>query len=139
MKLKHFGSEATIEAAQLKALFKLHRNGLTQEEFGQQNKISGQGMVCQYLNGRARLNRQVAQKFAVGLGVAIDQFSPRLAVTERGADAVLRVNVSLKLRPEIKGKMMQIAGAKCCSGNSVHLYQIYEEALLAYIEKNMPI
>ena len=68
----------SAEAARLKQLFAKHA-GMSQAEFGRRFEVGSAGMVWQYLNAHRPLNLSVASKFARGLGVAIGQFSPRLA------------------------------------------------------------
>jgi SOS-response transcriptional repressor LexA len=69
------------EAAALKDLFEVVARGagVSQERFGLDHDIGSQGMVWQYLNGHRPLNLSVALKFAKGLRVAVEDFSPRLA------------------------------------------------------------
>lgn len=52
---------------------------VSQDEFGASCQIGTQGMVWQYLNAHRPLNHSAAQRFAAGLNVAIDDFSPHLA------------------------------------------------------------
>jgi SOS-response transcriptional repressor LexA len=68
------------EAEALKRLFDERSNGRSQEAFGLELGIGTQGMVWQYLNGRRPLNVTAAAAFARGLGVAVSDFSKRLAV-----------------------------------------------------------
>jgi phage repressor protein C with HTH and peptisase S24 domain len=70
------------EAAALRRIFdeKFGRTGeMTQERFGQEYELGGQAMVWQYLNGRRPVSLKAALKFARGLGVSVEVFSPRLA------------------------------------------------------------
>jgi transcriptional regulator with XRE-family HTH domain len=76
------------EAATLKRLFQEKAN-MSQAEFAKKYRIGSAGMVWQYLNGRRPLNADVAAKFAKGLAVAIDDFSPRLASAVRAAARVV--------------------------------------------------
>lgn len=75
------------EAGALKKAFEERRraSGLSQEKFGLDYEVGSQGMVWQYLNGHRPLNLSVALKFARGLGVSIESFSPRLAAELRAA------------------------------------------------------
>lgn len=67
------------DAARLKELF-AKRAGKSQLQFAIDNKIGEtQGAVEQYLNGRIPLNLSAALKFAEGLGVAVEEFSPTIA------------------------------------------------------------
>ncbi|WP_269501075.1 helix-turn-helix domain-containing protein [Burkholderia sp. IMCC1007] len=69
------------QAGEAEALAKLFEENseLSQGEFGARYGIGTQGMVWQYLNGRRPLNIAAATAFAIGLGVKIPSFSPRLA------------------------------------------------------------
>ena len=66
------------EAAKLLALYE-ERNKLTQAEFADLVGFSSGAMVWQYLHNHRPLNVLAAARFARGLRVNIDQFSPRLA------------------------------------------------------------
>lgn len=66
------------EAHALKRLFE-ERSKVSQARFGKEHGLGTAGMVWQYLNGHRPLNLQAAVKFAKGLGVRIQDFSPRLA------------------------------------------------------------
>lgn len=65
------------DAARLKKLFE--RSGHTQSWFGAEYEIGNQAMVGQYLNAKRPLNFKAACKFAKGLKINIDDFSPMLA------------------------------------------------------------
>lgn len=52
---------------------------MSQEEFGQEFGIGNQAAVYQYLDGRIPLNTEAAAKFAAGLKVEVQDFSPKLA------------------------------------------------------------
>ena len=86
--------DSKADAARLRDLFKA-RTKLSQAAFGKQYGLGSQGMVWQYLSGSTPLNIPAAKKFAEGLGVSIDSFSPTLArqieeasaLTERPVDA----------------------------------------------------
>jgi transcriptional regulator with XRE-family HTH domain len=68
------------DAARLKALFN-KKAGMSQAEFAVRSGIGEtQGAVEQYLNARIPLNLEAAIKFARGLGVDVQDFSPRLGV-----------------------------------------------------------
>jgi transcriptional regulator with XRE-family HTH domain len=67
------------DAARLKRLFE-SRSELSQLEFGSEFEIGSQGVVWQYLNGHIPLNLSAAIKFARGLGAAVKDFSPTLAL-----------------------------------------------------------
>lgn len=66
------------DAGRLKHLFE-SKAQYSQDEFGRRFEIGTQGMVWQYLNGRRALNIKAASAFAKGLGISVDEFSPRLA------------------------------------------------------------
>lgn len=75
------------EADKLKQLFD-EKKPMSQAAFGEEFDVGTQGMVSQYLLGRRPLNLSAAKKFAVGLGVSISEFSPRLAKEAEGAAAL---------------------------------------------------
>lgn len=58
---------------------------MSQAEFGRISNIGSQGTVWQYLNGRIPLNMRAASRFARAMGVAVSDFSPRLAQDARVA------------------------------------------------------
>lgn len=66
------------EAERLEQLFKL-RAMTSQASFGKEHGVGSASMVWQYLHGRRRLNLESAIKFARGLNVQLEDFSPRLA------------------------------------------------------------
>jgi len=132
---KHEVPEWKQDATRLKVLFEQLSNKLTQEEFGKKYGIGTQSMVSHYLNGKAPLTKRAANQFAIGLGVSVAEFSTLLSGSMANTNMV-RVPVTIQLKPEIRGKMMQIAGARSCSGKAVPLYEVYEEALLEYLTKH---
>jgi len=69
------------DAARLLSLFEKYRanGGLKQEDFAAEHGIGSQGNMGHYLHGRRPLNIETAGKFAKGLGVPIESFSPTLA------------------------------------------------------------
>jgi hypothetical protein len=70
------------EAAALKRLwdaYKKRNPDVTQKQLGQRYGIGTQGMVSQYLLGRAKLDLDAALKFAAAFGCNVIDFSPRLA------------------------------------------------------------
>lgn len=72
-------SDIHIEEAQrLKRLW-LAKKVMGQAEFGERFEIGNQSAVGQFLNGRVPLSMKAARGFAVGLGIEIAEFSPRLA------------------------------------------------------------
>jgi hypothetical protein len=66
------------DAQRLAALFKKHASS-SQADFGAEHGIGSQGMIWQYLSGHRPLNVDAATKFANGLAIKIDDFSPTLA------------------------------------------------------------
>lgn len=74
------------DAKRLRSLFN-ERAAMTQAEFGERFGIGNQGAIWQYLNNRRPLNISAAQKFAEGLGVRIEDFSPSIAQAVQAADA----------------------------------------------------
>lgn len=67
------------DAARLKALFDAREPKISQAKFGEDFEIGTQGMVWQYMSATRPLNIDAAAKFARGLGITIEQFSPRIA------------------------------------------------------------
>lgn len=53
---------------------------MSQKAFGEQHKLGSASMVWQYLHGHRPLNLKAGCRFARGLGVPLEQFSPRLAL-----------------------------------------------------------
>ena len=70
-------SVTRAEAAALKRLWEEFGN-MPQAEFGEVYNIGGQSAVNNFLNGRSSLSLKAATGFAIGLGVFIRDFSPRL-------------------------------------------------------------
>ena len=66
------------ESADLKVLF-FKNAGMTQKDAAAAWGLGNQSNLAHYLNGRQTLSLEVAIKFAKGLGVSIEDFSPRLA------------------------------------------------------------
>ncbi|CAM3697922.1 XRE family transcriptional regulator [Cupriavidus respiraculi] len=75
------------DAQRLKGLFAARKGKMSQEEFGNRYSLGSQSMVWQYLNAKRPLNIRAATAFARGLGVDVDDFSPRLAAEIRRASA----------------------------------------------------
>lgn len=72
------------------------RKPLTQGEMGYRYDLGSQGMVWQYLNGRAPLNLKAAMAFAVAMDCSVEDISPSLSVTaQRAAGAVTRKSAPL--------------------------------------------
>lgn len=82
------------DAARLKRLFDAREPKISQMEFGERYEIGSQGMVWQYITGRRPLNIKAASAFARGLGVTLNDISPKLAaqVTEAAATTSTPVN-----------------------------------------------
>jgi hypothetical protein len=66
------------EAKRLAKLW-AERSHPSQAEFGELYEIGNQSAVGQFLRGNTPLSLKAARGFARGLGVAIEDFSPRLA------------------------------------------------------------
>lgn len=66
------------EALALRAIFDI-RVTISQGDFGKAHGLGTASMVWQYLTGHRPLNLAAAIKFAAGMEVQIDAFSPRLA------------------------------------------------------------
>lgn len=67
------------EARLLRLAWDSRTEKVSQAVFGEQYEIGNQSAVGQFLRGDAPLSLKAARGFARGLGVGIDQFSPRLA------------------------------------------------------------
>lgn len=67
------------EAALLRALWDAKPNKPSQAEFGETYNIGGQSAVNNFLKGTSPLSLKAALGFVRGLGVGIEEFSPRLA------------------------------------------------------------
>jgi hypothetical protein len=76
------------EAETLRRLFKQHAT-TTQADFGRENDIGSPAMVYQYLNARRPLGLLAGARFAIGLGVDLRSFSPRLAAELEWAQRAL--------------------------------------------------
>lgn len=70
--------EQIAESETLKRLF-LEKAGMTQKEFFRVNGLGTPANLGQYLQGRRALTIESALKIAKGLGVRVEDFSPRLA------------------------------------------------------------
>src|SRR5574337_929837 len=82
-------SVRVAEAAALAKLFDARQPRLGHRAFAVAFGIGeSAGAVAHYLNNRRPLNLNAATKFAQGLGVAIDAFSPRLAAAAALARSV---------------------------------------------------
>lgn len=67
------------DARRLKALFDAREPKISQAEFGAQFDIGSQGMVWQYVAARRPLNIKAVTAFARGLGVTVEEISPKIA------------------------------------------------------------
>lgn len=137
MSTKRTMPEWKRDAARLKALFDSRAVKLTQKEFGRRHGIGTQSMVSQYLNGETRLTHNAATKFAIGLGIQIEAFSPTLANASKSG--ATRTSITFPLRTDLRGKMMQAAGKRSSDeGRTVHLHELYEEAVVEYLASHFP-
>lgn len=66
------------ECARLKRLF-LEKSPMSQREFAKRYNIGSAANLGHYLNGNRALNMKIASVIAVGLGIDVRDFSPRLA------------------------------------------------------------
>lgn len=66
------------ESARLKELFK-EKSPYSQREFAKRYNLGTPGNLWQYLSGRRPLNVKIASCMSQALGIAIEEFSPRLA------------------------------------------------------------
>lgn len=81
-------SVTKAEANSLRHLFKLHVTK-SQAAFGRENELGGASMVYQYLSARRPLSLLAGLRFATGMGVKLQSFSPRLAAElERALQAL---------------------------------------------------
>lgn len=71
--------EQKADAARLKALWDAREPKISQMQFALDNDLGTQGNVGHILNARSPLNLVTATKFAKGLGISIQDFSPFLA------------------------------------------------------------
>ena len=67
------------DARRLKALFDAREPKISQADFGAQFDIGSQGMVWQYVAARRPLNIKAVTAFARGLGVTVEEISPKIA------------------------------------------------------------
>lgn len=70
--------ETKKEAERLRQLWET-KSHPTQQEFGELYEIGNQSAVGQFLRGVTPLSLKAARGFAKGLGVRLEEFSPRLA------------------------------------------------------------
>lgn len=74
----HLADWQIADADRLRTIFK-QKATCSQAAFGATYDIGNQSMVGQYLRAERPLNIKAARKFALGLGVSIEEFSPELA------------------------------------------------------------
>lgn len=104
------------DAARLKALFEAREPKISQAQFGEDFDIGTQGMVWQYMSGTRPLNIDSAMKFARGLGVTIDKFSPTIA--DQIADA-------FGLSGRAAGKVASVASVAAETVAEMRLLTVY--------------
>lgn len=102
------------ESARLKTLYReaSRQTGITQEAIAENLGVS-QGAVSHYLNGHNALNLNAAVAFSRLLGVAVADFSPRLAreldgCTGRTAHSQLNAALADLSEEELREVMAQI-------------------------------
>lgn len=83
------------ECARLKEIFK-EKSPLSQRDFAKKYGLGTAGNLWHYLSGRRHLNIKIASCMSKALGVAVDDFSPRLAKEI----AALKGGANLKLLDE---------------------------------------
>ena len=77
------------EAALLRAIWDATPSKLSQAEFGETFNVGGQSAVNNFLKGSSPLSLKAAMGFSRGLGVPIDDFSPRLAAQAKDIAATV--------------------------------------------------
>lgn len=109
--------ETADEAEKLRALWASNESGrLPQAQFGEVYDIGGQSAVANFLNGRSPLSMKAAIGFARGLGVPIEDFSPRLAAEARRIAAVVN-DLDRTLDEDIRmGRRLQPASSPALLG-----------------------
>jgi phage repressor protein C with HTH and peptisase S24 domain len=90
--------EEVAECEALKALFAKHA-GMSQAAAAEAWGIGNQSNLSHYLNKRQALTLEAATKFAKGMGIAIDEFSPRLAMQARSFSRVANGESPNQLSP----------------------------------------
>lgn len=88
------------EANALSDLFEVHVTK-SQAAFGLENELGSGSMVYQYLSARRPLSLRAGIRFAIGLGVELRSFSPRLAT---------ELERALQVLPQSKGNTDQLSG-----------------------------
>lgn len=121
--------DSKADAARLRDLFKA-RTKLSQAAFGKQYGLGSQGMVWQYLSGSTPLNIPAAKKFAEGLGVSIDSFSPTLARQIEEASALTERPVDASSNDEFV--MVRRVDVKLSAGHGAFVYSEDDLSRLAF-------
>lgn len=75
---KELSNEQREDAARLRKIW-AEKKPMTQERFAAEYGLGTQGNLTQYLNGHIPVNLEAAIRFANGLGVSVEDISPRLA------------------------------------------------------------
>ncbi|CUK13125.1 Peptidase S24-like [Achromobacter xylosoxidans] len=121
--------DSKADAARLRDLFKA-RTKLSQAAFGKQYGLGSQGMVWQYLSGSTPLNIPAAKKFAEGLGVSIDSFSPTLARQIEEASALTERPIDASSNDEFV--MVRRVDVKLSAGHGAFVYSEDDLSRLAF-------
>lgn len=121
--------DSKADAARLRDLFKA-RTKLSQAAFGKQYGLGSQGMVWQYLSGSTPLNIPAARKFAEGLGVSIDSFSPTLARQIEEASALTERPIDASSNDEFV--MVRRVDVKLSAGHGAFVYSEDDLSRLAF-------
>lgn len=121
--------DSKADAARLRDLFKA-RTKLSQAAFGKQYGLGSQGMVWQYLSGSTPLNIPAAKKFAEGLGVSIDSFSPTLARQIEEASALTERPIDVSSNDEFV--MVRRVDVKLSAGHGAFVYSEDDLSRLAF-------
>lgn len=133
--------EQLSDAERLRAIFNSNST-VSQREFGEKYRIGSQTLVWQYLNGKKALTRQIAERFAEGLGVSVSDFSPALfeesAKKSRNNNAEGTVLVSFRVDHASKAKMQQLVGIRNLRnpGANVKMGDLWMEAVAEYIARH---
>lgn len=124
------------ECETLRRLF-TERSTMSQREFAARYKLGTPGNLWQYLHGRRALNLAVAVKIAAGLGVKVEDFSPRLA---REQEALSAPNVV-----PVPGKQKRIpllsyvqAGGLTDAGQVKDFFTAVEDGDYVTVDAEMP-
>ncbi|MDR6767706.1 phage repressor protein C with HTH and peptisase S24 domain [Acidovorax delafieldii] len=82
-------AEHLAEAMKLRSIWEATPHKPPQAVFGEMYGIGGQSAVGNFLSGRSPLSLKAGRGFARGLGVALEEFSPRLAAEAREIAAAI--------------------------------------------------